>query len=53
MAISAGRSQFSVRPLSLSDYPAQVEPDAEPVTLEPGKQQPGLDVALGGIPACA
>ena len=33
MSISAGRSQFSVRPLSLSDYPAQVEPDAEPVTL--------------------
>ena len=34
MAISAGRSQFSVRPLSLSDYPAQAEPDAEPVTLQ-------------------
>jgi DNA polymerase-3 subunit beta len=34
MAISAGRSQFSVRPLSLSDYPAQVEPDASPVTLQ-------------------
>lgn len=33
MSISAGRSQFSVRPLSLSDYPAQVEPDAQPVTL--------------------
>lgn len=33
MAISAGRSQFSVRPLSLSDYPAQVETDVEPVTL--------------------
>ena len=33
MSISAGRSQFSVRPLSLSDYPAQVEPDGEPVTL--------------------
>lgn len=33
MSISAGRSQFSVRPLSLSDYPAQVETDAEPVTL--------------------
>ena len=28
MAISAGRSQFSVRPLSLSDYPAQVESEA-------------------------
>jgi DNA polymerase-3 subunit beta len=33
MSISAGRSQFSVRPLSLGDYPAQVEPDVEPVTL--------------------
>jgi DNA polymerase-3 subunit beta len=34
MAISAGRSQFSVRPLSLSDYPAQVEPEADAVTLQ-------------------
>lgn len=34
MSISAGRSQFSVRPLSLSDYPAQVETDASPVTLQ-------------------
>jgi DNA polymerase III subunit beta len=34
MAISAGRSQFSVRPLSLGDYPAQVETDAEAVTLQ-------------------
>ena len=34
LSISAGRSQFSVRPLSLSDYPAQPEPDAEPVTLK-------------------
>ena len=33
MAISAGRSQFSVRPLSLGDYPAQIELDVEPVTL--------------------
>jgi DNA polymerase-3 subunit beta len=33
MSISAGRSQFSVRPLSLGDYPTQVEPDAAPVTL--------------------
>jgi DNA polymerase-3 subunit beta len=33
LAISAGRSQFSVRPLSLGDYPAQVETDAAPVTL--------------------
>jgi DNA polymerase-3 subunit beta len=34
MSISAGRSQFSVRPLSLSDYPAQAEASAEPVTLQ-------------------
>ncbi len=34
MSISAGRSQFSVRPLSLTDYPTQVEPEAEPVTLQ-------------------
>jgi DNA polymerase-3 subunit beta len=33
MLISAGRSQFAVRPLSLSDYPAQAETDAAPVTL--------------------
>jgi DNA polymerase-3 subunit beta len=33
MAIKAGRSEFSVRPLSLSDYPAQADPDVEPVTL--------------------
>jgi len=33
MSISAGRSQFSVRPLSLSDYPAQTETDSSPVTL--------------------
>ncbi len=33
MSISAGRSQFSVRPLSLDDYPSQSEPDAEAVTL--------------------
>jgi DNA polymerase-3 subunit beta len=33
VSISAGRSQFSVRPLSLEDYPAQVEPGAEAVTL--------------------
>lgn len=33
LAISAGRSQFSVRPLSLGDYPAQVEPTGDPVTL--------------------
>ncbi len=33
MSISAGRSQFSVRPLSLDDYPSQAEPAAESVTL--------------------
>ncbi len=33
MSISAGRSQFSVRPLSLEDYPAQSESTAEPVNL--------------------
>ena len=33
MSISAGRSQFSVRPLSLDDYPSQAEPSAEAVTL--------------------
>ncbi len=33
MSISAGRSQFSVRPLSLDDYPTQSEPAGEAVTL--------------------
>ncbi len=33
MSISAGRSQFSVRPLSLDDYPAQSEPTGEVVTI--------------------
>jgi DNA polymerase-3 subunit beta len=33
MSIKAGRSEFSVRPLSLDDYPSQVEPVAEGVTL--------------------
>ena len=31
--ISAGRSQFSIRPLGLDDYPMQAEPAAEAVTL--------------------
>ncbi len=31
--ISAGRSNFSIRPLSLDDYPVQTEPSAEAVTL--------------------
>lgn len=33
MSISAGRAQFSVRPLSLSDFPAQAESSGDPVTL--------------------
>jgi DNA polymerase III subunit beta len=33
LSISAGRSQFSVRPLALDDYPALAEPTAEGVTL--------------------
>ena len=33
LSISAGRSQFSVRPLSLGDYPGAGRTDAEPVTL--------------------
>jgi DNA polymerase-3 subunit beta len=33
MSISAGRSQFSVRPLALDDYPTQSEPAGEAVTL--------------------
>ena len=31
--ISAGRSQFSVRPFALDDYPAQHDPDGEPATI--------------------
>jgi DNA polymerase-3 subunit beta len=37
--ISAGRSQFVIRPLSLDDYPVQSEPSADAVTL------PTADVA--------
>lgn len=33
VVISAGRSQFSVRPLALDDYPALPEPAADAVTL--------------------
>ena len=33
VSISAGRSQFSIRPLGLDDYPQQGEPVAEAVTL--------------------
>ena len=32
-SIAAGRSQFSVRPLSLDDYPVQPEPTGDAVTL--------------------
>ena len=39
LSISAGRTQFSIRPLSLDDYPVQPEPGAEAVTL------PSTDVA--------
>jgi DNA polymerase-3 subunit beta len=33
VSISAGRSQFAIRPLGLDDYPMQTEPAAEAVTL--------------------
>ena len=33
LSISAGRSQFSVRPLALSDYPVQLETDLEAVSF--------------------
>lgn len=33
MSIGSGRAQFSVRPLSLGDFPAQADPEGEPVTL--------------------
>lgn len=36
VVISAGRSQFSLRSYSIDDYPAQVEPAAEAVTLSSG-----------------
>ena len=39
LSISAGRSQFSIRPLGLDDYPVQAEPAADAVTL------PAADVA--------
>jgi DNA polymerase-3 subunit beta len=34
LSISAGRSQFSVRPLALDDYPTLAEPTADGVTLQ-------------------
>lgn len=33
LSVSAGRSQFAIRPLGLDDYPVQNEPSAESVTL--------------------
>ncbi len=36
VSISAGRSQFSVRPLALDDYPSLAEPTADGVTLQAG-----------------
>lgn len=36
MTISAGRSKFSVRPLALDDFPAQVEPVVDSVVLASG-----------------
>jgi DNA polymerase-3 subunit beta len=33
LSISAGRSQFSIRPLGLEDYPVQAEPSADAVKL--------------------
>jgi DNA polymerase-3 subunit beta len=34
VSITAGRSQFTIRPLGLDDYPMQAEPAAEAVTLK-------------------
>ncbi len=34
VSVSAGRSQFAIRPLGLDDYPVQSDPAAEPVTLK-------------------
>lgn len=34
LSVSAGRSQFAIRPLGLDDYPQQTEPAAESVTLQ-------------------
>lgn len=32
--ISAGRTQFAVRPFAVDDYPAQAAPDGEPVSVD-------------------
>ncbi len=42
LSISAGRSQFAVRPLSLDDYPAQSEPAGDAVTLPAGAMADAL-----------
>lgn len=34
--ISAGRTQFAVRPFAVDDYPAQSAPDGEPVSVDAG-----------------
>jgi DNA polymerase-3 subunit beta len=36
LTISAGRTQFAIRPLGLDDYPVQPEPAADPVTVDSG-----------------
>jgi DNA polymerase III subunit beta len=42
LSISAGRSQFSVRPLALDDYPTLAEPSGEGVTLPAGVMSESL-----------
>jgi DNA polymerase III subunit beta len=42
LSISAGRSQFSVRPLALDDYPTTAEPSGEGVTLPAGVMSEAL-----------
>ncbi len=42
LSISAGRSQFSVRPLALDDYPTLTEPTADGVTLTAGVMSDAL-----------
>jgi DNA polymerase-3 subunit beta len=42
LSISAGRSQFSVRPLALDDYPTLAEPTAEGVTLSASSMSDAL-----------
>ncbi len=42
MSISAGRSQFAVRPLSLDDFPVQPEPSGDGVTVPAGAMADAL-----------